>query len=182
MNFRSDDHLLKAGEIITRYDKALLAYAHVRVRDPQLAEDIVWPIFENICEKPHICHSIREPAWPYLVTCVENAINALKRKERSQNKAQQEFLYRHQEKLDISPEDTQLPGELHERLYELVRNLPEKQRLVLDLLQQEYSAQEIADKLGIAPQTVRNHKRLAISTLRKEAKRLGLLSLLLWLH
>lgn len=181
MTFRREEHLKKAGALIEHHAKDLLSYTYSRLHDRQLAEDIVWDVFERICEKPDICQSIQEPAWPYLVGAVNNGIANAIRKERNKKHTQQEFLDRHQEKWESSPEEARLPGELREQLSELIRNLPEKQREVFDLFREGLNTQEIADQLDLAPQTVLNHKNLAIRALREEAVRLGLKWLFLWL-
>ncbi|MFI9206446.1 RNA polymerase sigma factor [Streptomyces sp. NPDC053048] len=58
-----------------------------------------------------------------------------------------------------------------DRVMRVLRDLPPRQRQVLALHYDEYSAQEIAELLGVKPSTVRSNLRHAVATIRRSLER-----------
>jgi RNA polymerase sigma-70 factor (ECF subfamily) len=159
------DELGAFKEIYGRYWKKLFGEAFKRLKNKELAEEVVQEIFTSFWLKRH---SIQATAniGGYLHLAVYNGVIDLYRKELVKAKYKEAFKVVHSE-LDTSTEDSILLKELTYTIQTEVSHLPDKCRSVYELSRNEHkSNKEIALYLGISEKTVENHLTRALKKLR----------------
>jgi len=114
----------------------------------------------------------------YIFTITRNLLLNELRKRLSNQNLKEEI-----QKLSVGSEYSVLKQveyhELQEKMNNIINELPNRQKEIFILSRAEgLSHKEIADKLGIKIKTVEYHLALAVRTLKKELKALGLMSLL----
>lgn len=162
--------LLKSGdenaftEIYNRYWKTLYALAYNRLRDIQIAEDIVHDVFSSLWKNRGQSEINNLPA--YLATAVKYLTLIHVRKYQSQTSFSDI-----PEELSIAVSFDLLES-IHNRkmlalLKEEVEKLPDKCRLVYKYRKEEHkSVKEIADELKISTSTVENQLNKALNRLK----------------
>jgi RNA polymerase sigma-70 factor (family 1) len=145
------------------YWEKLYVVAYRRLRDREVAEELVQNVFTNLWvrrEKLAIEKSLSAYLGSSLKYEVLNHLRAQAVRERyAQEHAPPEGVEFTQQQLSFE--------ELYERMNREINKLPEKCRLVFTLSRMEgYSNQEIADELDISTKTVEAHMSKALKSLR----------------
>lgn len=153
------------GELLDRYWKVLVKYAVGFVGDLDSAEDLVQDAFVRVWQS----RSNWTPSGStraYLYRIVRN----LALQEREKRGVRQRFV-----QAEVSPDGPPTPAEDHERgrvrsaLQAAVETLSPRRREILTLARfHGLSYQQIADIMGISPQTVANQLSSALKDLRKK--------------
>lgn len=153
-------------EIYGRYwDKLFSVAANKLNKDLALAEELVQDIFLDLWHRrKDLDQNLNLPA--YLATAMKyKVINARQKKKRVNA-----YLQKNAARLstgDSSTEQQLSFNELKDRLAALVKNLPDKCRLVYTLSKDAgYSQKEISKQLSISEKTVESHLSRAIKSLR----------------
>jgi len=144
--------------------------AFMLTKSAPLAEDMVQELFMKLWIKREQLPKVKN--FPnYLFIVVRNHIfNELKKRSTDIHFTSQLFEYFHQTK--ETPERNLLQKEAEQIIGEIIERLPEQQRMIYRLSREEgLSRNEMADRLGIAPNTVRNHLARALEMIRHELQR-----------
>ena len=154
-------------EIYDRFWKKLFAIAYNRIKESDLAEDIVHDVFASLWANRN--RSKIETLENYLATATKYLVLArIKKKER-------ERLYNSSVK-EAPVIELPLETSLHyKRLLKIVNDevekLPEKCRLIFKYSRNEgMPVKQIADHLSISPKTVENQLNKALKHLRMATK------------
>lgn len=151
------------AQLFEQEGAALVRLARLFTDDRNAAEDLVQEAFIRLHKSAHRIRS-RAKAAPYLRSIVINLA-------RDHNRRGLVSL-RHQEAIPAgtapdAPEDLILHNEEQMRLLDEMRSLAPRQRECLLLrFYLELSEQEIADALGISPNSVKTHCRRGLASLR----------------
>lgn len=149
----------------THWD-GLVAYAQRMADDRDIAQDAVQEAFTRFWQARSELRQ-RASVRSYLYRAVRNRIIDLSRQRRAWQRwsmrFQHEFLAR-----PPTPADLLDDAELQAALDRAIQALPERRREVFVLAHlQDLSYNEIAEIMGVAPQTVANHMSLALRELRR---------------
>lgn len=151
------------GVILERYWSTLVRYATGLLRNRDEAEDVAVETFERLWE--------RRDAWqitgsilPLLLRITRNSSLDALRKRSARSRSEASDVLQHP---PISPAEAVEEDELRAIVTQAMDSLPAKRREVLILTRMHgLSRNEVADVMGLAPQTVANHLRLALDDLR----------------
>jgi RNA polymerase sigma-70 factor (ECF subfamily) len=151
-----------------KFYKALVYYAMQQIESSEVAEDIVQEVFINIWEKD-LCFQNEKALNVYLYNSIRNAIiNYIRHKEVEVNyikqsiQAEQSASKAEEDDIDYIFED-----DVYKQLFDMIDHLPERAREVLLLYMKGKKNKEIAEALNISLETVKTHKKRAISFLKK---------------
>ncbi|MDB5007233.1 MAG: polymerase sigma-70 factor [Mucilaginibacter sp.] len=159
------DKLSAFKEIYARYWKKLYSESYKRLKDKELAEEVVQEIFTNFWLKRQSLQ-ITTTITGYLYLAVANQVIDRYRKELVRSKYRETFKVVHSE-VDNSTEDTIMLKELTSTIETEVNQLPDRCRSVYELSRNEYKTnKEIATYLGISEKTVENQLTKALKKLR----------------
>jgi len=163
--------LLKAGnkkafnELYERYWEIAYDIAYKQLHDEDNAKDIVHDVFIHIWTKQEQL-GIDKSFIAYLYTCLKNRIIDNVRKENFRAR-QLDRLRQTLSEEDHSMMDDLLSRELEDQILLKVNSLPDKMKEVYRLSrEEELSIDEIAEKLSLSPQTVKNQISNALKRLR----------------
>lgn len=135
-----------------------------------IAEEIIQEVFVTIWMKRDLIAKSEKPEG-YVITILHNCIYSRYRqlaKERKLNLKMQQT----GDQSENSIEDLLIEKENRTILENVITQLPPRQKLIYRLAKQEdMSREEIASKLNVSPNTVRNHLALAVEYLRTHLKR-----------
>ena len=155
------------AELFHRYKYKLYGYIFSLTRSREIAEDVVQEVFLKIWQRRETLTDLESFA-PYLFRMAQNrAINGFRRMAT-------ESLALASLQQSNSPSNSAIEDELDakaigERLRQAIQRLPPQQQLVYKLSREEgLKHEEIAERLQIAPGTVKNHMIAALRTLRKQ--------------
>ena len=166
------DKLGAFREIYTRYWKLLYADAYKRLKNKEMAEEIVQELFTTLWHKRAFL-SISSTLSGYLFTSVGNLVIDQYRKDLMRARYKESFKLVYSE-TDNSTEDAIIAKDLENTIEHEVNALPSKCRSVFELSRLEHKTnKEIAFELGISEKTVEHHITKALKKIR-----LGLGSLL----
>jgi RNA polymerase sigma-70 factor (ECF subfamily) len=152
------------------YRSRFYAVALKMTRSEYIAEEIVQEVFVLLWAKRTQLTTIEKPST-YLFTIVYNSIYAHFKKIALEKKAHQALS---EQLTDLeSPLEIILQNKENEQLLQrAIEQLPPQQQLVYKLSKQEgLSREEIAERLQISPNTVKNHLQEAIKFLRAYLER-----------
>lgn len=151
--------------IFKQYWEDLYVLAYRRLRDEDLAKDIVQEVFVY-CWKQKDVILIKESLEAYLRAALQYQIIAHFRKEKIQSRA---FSYLYERMIDMNTEMRDLLTEkaLSQTLQGELEQMPKTMQEVFQLRIQDYSVDEIADSLNLAQKTVKNNITLGTHRLRK---------------
>ncbi len=143
---------------------ALCRFAYQKVRDWEVAEDVVQDVFADLWRRRkqlQITTSLKS----YLYTATKNrSLNHIQ-KEKRHSELQQTFVEQVAFTEPTEPEEE--TDELQGRIKTAIESLPPKCREVFELSRFEgMTYQEIADEMGIAKKTVENQMGKALGLLR----------------
>lgn len=144
--------------------------AYMLTKSAPMAEDMVQEIFMKLWIKREQLPKV-ENFRNYLFILARNHIfNELKKKSTDILFTNHLFEYFHD--IKETPEKKLLQKEAQQIIGEIIEHLPQQQKLIYSLSRDEgLSRNEIADRLGIAPNTVRNHLARALEMIRHELQR-----------
>lgn len=152
-------------EIYVRYWKGLYADAYKRLKDKDLAEEVVQDLFAALWAK-RSSFSIDQNLEGYLFTSIRYRVIDQYRKEtvRQQHRDALRVAY---SEADYSTEHSIMVKDLEYSINMVVDRLPDKCRSVYELSRVDHkSNKEIAEHLGISEKTVENHLTKALKQLR----------------
>lgn len=169
-------------ELFDRYKIRFYAAALKMTRSEILAEEIVQEIFITLWLKRALLPTIEKPDT-YLFTMVYNSVYRQFRKIALEKRTQLRAGIRSNEKVPETEEWLDA-RESQQMIHEAINKLPAQQQLVYKLSREGgLSREEIAHKLDISPNTVRNHLREALKNIRSYLQEAtGLATLLLIIH
>lgn len=161
-------------QLFLKFHNYLVVFAGRRVGEVEVAEDIVQDTFVSLWESEREYNSYPGlKAWLYEL--VQNkCLNYLK--HRNVEHKYCSYVNTHSKEESESFDLTQ--EEVYRRLYLVVRELPEKCRMVFELHLEGRKNAEIAAILGISVLTVKAHKQNALRYLKERAGHLFFLYLL----
>lgn len=165
---------LRAGDadvlarLLAEYWTSLVAYAHRLLDDRASAEDVVQRAFVRLWERDHVVPAADE-ARPFLYRIVRNlALNEQRRARRRTLWLGLAAAVEHGRRA-MSPDADADARDLEEAVRVAIDRLPARRREVLTLSRfHGLSNAEIAEVLGISPQTVANQLVSALRSLRAE--------------
>lgn len=138
------------------YYTALKSLAVRYVRDEQVAEDMVQEVFISLLESKHRFESTDEVKY-FLYSALRNRCISHFRKKQVRDKYQQEVLAVGNE-LEAFWEDA-LEEDVYANLMSAIDTLPPQCRLVMQLSLEGLKISEIAGRLSISEETVKDHKK-----------------------
>lgn len=153
------------AEIYKRYNKKLFELALFYLKDSEIAKDIVQDAFLRLWESRYsIC--IQTNLGNYLYTVTKNMIlKTIQEKNK-------EILQCYQIKFSLTMTENELQEKIHSEkriidLYKAIEKLPEqKKEICLLKLNNRLNNKEIAARLGLSIQTVKNHYNQCLRILR----------------
>lgn len=152
-------------EIFIRYRERFFAAAFRMTRSADAAEEIVQEIFVTLWLNRKQLASVESPS-SYLFSIAYHSIYAHFRKMAYEKKARMEGALRMYTGEHHTMKRVEQKEEI-ESLEKLIRHLPPQQQIILRLSKEEsLSRDEIARRLNISPNTVRNHLYEAIKYIR----------------
>lgn len=158
-----DGNVESFGEICSRYYTAIVALAHSKVNDKNLAEDIAQQTFTQACFK---LRSLRDKSKfaSWLATICRNVCFDMLR--RTDN-------YEDRDLSTISAEQNPKDFEEIERIRTLVTQLPEKMREIIYLkFYNGMTYEKISQVLGISTEAINGRLRRAKKMIAKKLKNL----------
>lgn len=156
--------------LFDRYKAPFHFAAFKMTRSAELAEDIVQEVFITLWNKRVLIASMENPD-AYLVRILHNAIYLQFRKLATERKVLARFMDE-QEAGENAVETLLLDKENRQILESVISQMPAQQQLVYRLAKQEgLSREEIAAKLNLSPNTVRNHLGAAVEFMRDYFKK-----------
>jgi RNA polymerase sigma-70 factor (family 1) len=144
------------------------------LKSPIIAQDVVQDVFLKLWfERNNLNENRPIEAWLYTVA-KHNILNKL-RKIANDWKAVDQYAY--QISTEVNKTDHKLiEGQYQNQLSKAIAKLPEQQRLVFLLSRTDkLTYDQIGQKLGISPLTVKTHLSRALHFLKKELKTSGIL-------
>jgi RNA polymerase sigma factor (sigma-70 family) len=166
-DFHQND--LRADRLIfNRHFRPLCVYAENIAGNMQEAEDLVVIVFQKMMTIRKQFHSSSGIA-AFLYTSTRNAALNSKRNHKQRTLAREQFAYlTSTDLLQKDPRQNEIIKlELLSHIYQEMETLPKKCRTIFKLyFLKQLSSDEIANKLGISPQTARSQKARAIQLLK----------------
>jgi len=141
--------------------------------DQEAAKDVVQEFFAKCWQKRHEL-AITGSFEAYAVKAVRNAsLNYIEKQER---------LEAHQQKFSYHPElstDHEAREQFYQNIYSALESMPDqRKRIFLLSIQDGFTYQQIADKVGISINTVKWHVKAAYQFLREKCLHIYLLFIL----
>jgi len=149
------------------YSNRVFNLSFFLLKDTGWSEDVVQDVFVKLWENRSGLQRDQN-LWTYLyVMTKRQALNKLRSVKRSN--ACFERLWTQISEVEDNLHDTVVAKELKENIKKLLRLLPRQQRTVFSLSRLEgFSHREIAERLNISPNTVKNHIVQAAKYLKNE--------------
>lgn len=162
------------------YSEQVYRLAFRFLKDSAWSEELVQDVFlklwlnrEGLDEKGNI--------WVYLYVMTKRLCLNRLREIRKSSALFERLMQNMDAPTDIGAEVRLETAELEQHAQLLIATLPKQQRLIFTLSREEgLSHHEIAQKLGLSPNTVKNHMVQALKTLRNSLQRSGYTYLLAW--
>ena len=158
--------------VLNRYERRLMRFAARLLHDEDAACDAVQHTFLRLCDQQPADLDDRLALWLFTV-CRNKATDLLRKQGRTESLSEQSGSGVSGREPD--PADVVERGDLHTLLRELVDELPESQREVIELWLQGFSHREIAQITDRRESYVRllNHRGLKWLRERPEVRALG---------
>lgn len=161
-------------ELFERYKKPFYIAALSMSGSHYLSEEVVQETFIKIWEKRSLLSAIDNPGG-YLYTIFHRCLYQRYRDDAKFKRSQNAVLDMPQSD-GLTPEEVYSLSTKLDAISTAIKQLPAQQAQVYKLIKEEgLSRERTAEKLGLSPNTVRNHLAEAIKTLRKIANHAGLL-------
>jgi len=156
------------------YKKRVFGVALKMLKSETEAEEIVQDVFLSIwLAKAKLSH-INDPE-AYLFTITYNTIYA-RLKKASRNQELLDTIIHHLAQIQNTTDETIAAREAGKLINEAIQQLPPQQRVVYELSKQEgLSYDEIAERMHLSKNTVRNHLAEAMKTIRTFLKKAAML-------
>jgi len=150
-------------ELYGHHRQELVALATYRTGDPTLAEDLVQQVFIRLLERGRNGHPSTSLSYPFLHTCVMNAVRNHIRDEGNRTWLEEDHAG---ELLHLSatappPDQSIRLTELRATILEAAASLPDRQHQVFSLRLDGLSPKEIAVELRITRRNAREQLRRA---------------------
>lgn len=158
-----------------KYYKPLVYYATQQINSLEAAEDIVQELFIHIWEKNLYFENITA-FQVFLYNSIKNAsLNYIKHKNIEINYIiNQAYKEEQGEVTENILDDT-----VYRQLFEIIDSLPERCREVFLMYMKGKKNKEISEALNISIETVKTHKKRAITSLKKKIDKSSMLYLVL---
>lgn len=151
--------------LMDRYSSRLYDYIFRRTRDDDHTRDLMQDIFISLWNRRETV-AITDSAWPYLCQSAKYAVIDLLVSNRRLT-GYRELLIVQDAPTVFNAEDELIAGELRQQYEAALSRMPDTMQQVFRLSRNEQlSAKEIARKLGLSEQTVRNNLTMALQKLR----------------
>lgn len=151
-------------QLFDQYKEQFYSTAFKMTHSTAHAEDVVQATFVAVWEKRELVAAAEKPE-AYLFGILKNCIYAHFRVIVNDRKVMQAAV-QHEEDYEMSSEVLLVEKERRSVLDAVITHLPNQQRLVYQLAKRDgMSRNEIAKRLNISPNTVRNHLSAAIESL-----------------
>lgn len=155
--------------IFDRYKAPFYAIAFKMTRSAAIAEEIVQDVFVTLWIKRNLAGTAKKPE-KYLFAILYNSVYTHFRRLVQEHKLKSKMAQA-EDKIEDRIETLLLEKENRSILENIINRLPPQQRLIYKLAKQEgVSREEIARRLNISPNTVRNHLATAVNYLRASLK------------
>lgn len=165
-------------EVFDLYKERFFAAALKMTRSPDAAEEIVQEVFVSLWMRRALLTTVENPP-SYLFTIVYNTISARFKKIALEMKIKQMIAERSVDSENIIEEKLEVK-EANQRIQSILHRLPEQQQLVYYLSKEEgLSREEIAQKMHISPNTVKNHLLRATKYIREHFNKVMIIILLI---
>ena len=160
------------------YKKRVFSIGLKMLKSETEAEEIVQDVFLSIWLYKARLDTINDPE-AYLFTITYNTINTHLKKA-SRNLHFINTVIEHLTDIQNTTEDTIIANETKKLIDEEIQRLPPQQRTIYQLSRQEgLSYDEIAERMNISRNTVRNHLAKAMKTIRAFLKKTSILFMFL---
>jgi len=172
-------------QIFHTYRDKVFGFFVKNLSDQELAKDLTQDVFFQLCNRKEQIQDIENLNRYIFLMCRNMAINHINKASR--DKKYRDHLIRAWNNLNIrgkSDMEIKITGDHYRDLLENSLNrLPPRQKEIFTLSKQEgMSNQRIAQKLGLSPNTVKNHLHQALKTLRSTIHPdIDFMILILWL-
>jgi len=151
-------------QLVRRYFDRAGAIARRLMQNREDAEDLVQDAFMRALERLDSFDESRDFGPWFFRLLVNTGINA----RRSRSRRQMEPEPFETPSFDALPDVLAERGEIRERFEAALATLPERQRMIIGMFEVDgFSSVEIAETLGVSPETVRWHVHQARQTLRR---------------
>lgn len=148
-------------QIFREHYSYLYSYAYHILGDQEESRDIVSAVFEGVWKNIERFDLTR--AKPYLLVSVRNRCVDFLRKDALRNQYSTEYLH----SLSIYYDSFEEQQEQDQLIGEMLNQLPENTRTILEMCYlQHMKYAEVAEALGISPETVKKHMVKALKLLR----------------
>ncbi|HUN04699.1 MAG TPA: RNA polymerase sigma-70 factor [Niabella sp.] len=152
------------------YGKKVYAVALKFLKSPVEAEEIIQEVFLALWKSKENLKHVENPEG-YIFTIVHNTIYAHLKKI-SQNRILLDAVIQRFTEYRNTTEDIVVGNETNRLINEASMKLPAQQRMVYELSKlQNLSYDEIAEKMGLSKNTVRNHLAEAMKSIRSYIKK-----------
>lgn len=168
---RNGDELAFA-EIYNQYRSKMYMYAYNLCKSPETAEEIVQEVFIRLWQKKEqINTDLNFNAYLKKIT-LNHVLNHLKKVARE--KSLQDEIFHYIETIRNTTEDNLLEKELLKTYDEAIANLPPQKKIIFQMSRnEEMSHDQIAEKLNISKNTVKNHMVEATKFIRSYVSKHG---------
>ncbi|MEN5057480.1 RNA polymerase sigma factor [Sphingobacterium kitahiroshimense] len=150
------------------YWEELYTVAYRHLQDEAISKDIVQEVFIQIWEKRHLLKEDYESLKPYFFKAIKNRILNHYATEKVRENIMEKMLYRMDKFTALSDNTHAQYQELENIVDRSIARLPKTMQAVYLLRNDNYSIQQIAQKLSIAEQTVKNHLYEAKKILKQD--------------
>lgn len=160
--------------IYEQYQQSVFAFAFYLTKSKELSEEVVQEVFVRIWEKKEQLPE-NMIILPYIKRMTQNLVLDLFRKA-GREQALQQQLQDAMRNIFSHPDDQLLEKELRRIYHQGIDLLPPQKKIIYTLHRDhQLSYEQIANKLGLSPHTVRNHMAQAIRSVREHVNRHGAL-------
>lgn len=160
--------------IYEQYQQSVFAFAFYLTKSKELSEEVVQEVFVRVWEKKEQLPE-NMMILPYIKRMTQNLVLDLFRKA-GREQALQQQLQDAMRNIFSHPDDQLQEKELRRIYRQGIDLLPPQKKIIYTLHRDhQLSYEQIADKLGLSPHTVRNHMAEAIRSVRAHVNKHGAL-------
>lgn len=164
----NDEHAFRL--LFDRYKTRFYATALKMTQSPNVSEEIVQDVFVSLWNSRNALPAVNNPSG-YLLTVLYRHIYAQFKKTAAERSLKDQLKYLSDE-VEHSAEELYYEKETRQYIGRLIKQLPFRQQQIYILSKQEgLSRNEIAQKLQLSPNTVKNHLLEAVRFLRTNVYR-----------